>query len=203
MPSPGKVYTCPSLHAEMTEFRSLHPIKQEPRDNLGHLCASSPYPVSDHKPSRAGFISVSIQYLAHQNDTNFSSKSLFEVTKPHPHCRRLAEASRDLGSSMAQAADALSGLQYSSAPGQTTSTQPRCSGMLKDKTGPIAIFIQDLIQYNLKSTGPVAPAIGEFSSEPFEAEQCIFQVNFCRGRITNQWKETAPVNRRGKKKLVL
>lgn len=35
-------------------------------------------------------------------------------------------------------------------------------------------FIWDFILHNLKTTDLIAPAIGEVSSDPFEAELCIF-----------------------------
>jgi len=78
------------------------------------LCFFSLPPVSDHKPSRAGLISVSVEYLAPQStNTSFQSKSVFKVTEPNLHCRWLAEVSRDEDSSTAWAADALPGSQDS------------------------------------------------------------------------------------------
>lgn len=112
MPSPGKAYTqertCPSLHTcpDVTEFRSLSNMNQETILDTFVLLLPTP----DHKPSKAGFISVTVQYLVHQSthtDISFSSKSIFKSKQaPSPLCW-LAEGSRDEGSSMAQATDAL------------------------------------------------------------------------------------------------
>lgn len=44
------------------------------------------------------------------------------------------------------------------------------------ENGPVDIFIWDLVLHNLKTTDLVALAIGEVSSDPFEAELCIFPV---------------------------
>lgn len=157
------------------------------------LCFFSLSPVPGHAPSKAGFISVSTQHLAHQStntDTSIPSKSLFKVTQPQG-CW-LAEAGRDEGSSTAEQLMLSQGHQHSAPPLQHA-----------QENGPVDVFIWDLILHNLKTADLVAPAIGELSSDPFEAELCIFPASFCQGRITNQWKERALVNRRGKKKLVL
>lgn len=97
----------------MTESRSLHSIKHEPRQHLGCLCASSPHP-QFHKPSRAGFTSVSIQHLAQQStktEASIPSKSLFKVT--HPRGCWLAEAGRGEGSSTAEQLRLSQGHQHS------------------------------------------------------------------------------------------
>lgn len=87
MPSPGKVYiqekTCPSLCTYSNNRVTASYQSWTKRSPWTPWCSSLP-PVSDHKPSRAGFISVSVQYVAHQNtgtDTSFSSKSIFKVTE--------------------------------------------------------------------------------------------------------------------------
>lgn len=111
--APRKGLALPCVSAQMTESRSLHSIKHEPRQHLGCLCASSPYP-QFHKASRAGYTSVSIQHLAQQStktDANIPSKSLFKVT--HPRGCWLAEAGREEGSSTAEQLMLSQGHQHS------------------------------------------------------------------------------------------